>query len=87
MHAWQRLMVGSICVGILAACGGDSDKTLVGGGNRDGSSGTGTLQPFANLAQQCAPDNPYTAEAGSPTTPPIRSSLRALATLFQSLPV
>ena len=67
MHAWQRLMVVSICVGILAACGGGSDRPLVGGGNRDGSSTT--LQPYADLAQQCAPDNPYTADAASATTP------------------
>ena len=71
MRAWQRLMVVSICVGILAACGGGSDRALVGGGNRDGSggNGTGTLQPYADLAQQCAPDNPYTADAASPATP------------------
>jgi hypothetical protein len=73
MRAWQRLMGVSICVCILAACGGGTDSPLVGGGNRDGSSGNGTgtstLQPFAVLAQQCAPDNPYTADASAPTTP------------------
>ncbi|MBU1235227.1 MAG: PDZ domain-containing protein [Gammaproteobacteria bacterium] len=57
MARHTRLQAASLlCLGLLAGCGG---------GGSDSSSAYGTPGQFA---QQCAPDNPYVADADSATT-------------------
>ncbi|HTY03573.1 MAG TPA: S41 family peptidase [Rhodocyclaceae bacterium] len=59
MHRWRALAAGLVLGGLMAGCGG--------GGGGGGSRST-MFTPESQLAQQCAPDNPYVADASGTTT-------------------